>query len=118
MSLKFKRLMIFPIAIILIGCYLIGLRIYQNRTVEISPPEPVAITETEKEENVVSEKININTATKEELISIYGIGEVLAERIIKQRESVGKYMSVEELLSIEGVGGKLFQQIEKFITVE
>ena len=110
--------MVFPIAIILIGCYLIGFRIYQNRTVKISPPEPVAVTEPVQEESVATEKININKATKEELVTIYGIGEVLAERIIKQRESIGEYMSVEELLSIEGIGEKLFQQIEKFITVE
>ena len=118
MSIKFKRLMVFPIAIVLISCYLIGFRIYQNRTEEVSPPETVVVTETQGEEDAPLEKININTATKEELMTIHGVGKVIAERIITQRESVGEYMYIEELMSIKGIGESMFRQIEKYITVE
>ena len=60
--------------------------------------------------------ININTATKEELMTLNGIGEVKAVAIIDYRQEKGVFNSVDEIKNISGVGEKTFEKIKQFIT--
>ena len=62
--------------------------------------------------------VNINTATKEELMTLPGIGEVIAERIIAYRQTYGSFSSVEELDAVSGIGDKRLDAIRDYITVE
>lgn len=48
-------------------------------------------------------KININTATAEELTALYGIGEARAKKIIEYREENSRILSTDELLKVEGI---------------
>ena len=63
-----------------------------------------------------SGKVNINTAGKEELMTLTGIGEARAQAIIKYREIKGRFGSKEQLKEVEGIKdgiyGKLEDQIE------
>lgn len=63
-----------------------------------------------------SGKVNINTAGKEELMTLTGIGEARAQAIIKYRETKGRFGSKEQLKEVEGIKdgiyGKLEDQIE------
>lgn len=61
--------------------------------------------------------IDLNTATKEELEALSGIGETLAERILDYREQMNGFLDVEELLEVEGIGEKTFSRIEPFVYV-
>ena len=65
-----------------------------------------------------SGKININKASREELMSLKGIGESRADDIIAFRESNGGFKNIEDIKKIEGIKDKVFQQIEDQITVK
>lgn len=59
-------------------------------------------------------KININTATREQLMTLNGIGGVLADRIIAGRQ----YRQVDDLLKVKGIGEKTLEKIRDKIVVE
>lgn len=64
-----------------------------------------------------SGKININTASREELESLPRIGEALAQRIIDYRESNGRFKDINELNNVSGIGDKIFEGLKDKITV-
>ena len=62
-------------------------------------------------------KININTAGKEELMQLTGIGEAKAQSILDYREEHGRFTSTEELMQIEGIKEGVFNKIKDNITI-
>lgn len=61
--------------------------------------------------------IDLNAATPEELESLPGIGPVLAEAIIDERESRGGFRSVNELRDVRGIGEKRFEDLKDRVAV-
>ena len=61
--------------------------------------------------------VNINTADKDKLMLLDGIGEVTADSIIAYREEHGPFLSVEEIMEVSGIGEKKFEAIKDCITV-
>ncbi len=62
-------------------------------------------------------RIDINNASKSDLISIDGIGESIAERIIEYRSEVGRIEHIEQLKEIKGIGKKMVQRFERYLCV-
>ena len=69
-----------------------------------------------KTESIIMGKININTATKEELMTLQGIGESKANDIIKHRDTNGKFNSIEDIKKVTGIGENIFASIKENIT--
>lgn len=64
------------------------------------------------------EKIDINTASKEALMELPGVGESLAVRIIDYRNRSGSFSSVEDIRKVKGIKEGLFNKIKDSIRVE
>lgn len=58
--------------------------------------------------------VNINTASKEELMSLKGIGEATAEAIIEYRKE-NKFTKIEDIKNVKGIGDKKFETIKKIL---
>lgn len=63
-------------------------------------------------------KVNINTATVEELKTLKGIGEKKAEAIIEYRKKNGSFKTKEDLMKVRGIGKKLFESFEERIVTQ
>ena len=63
-------------------------------------------------------KVNVNTASAEELQKIPKVGPVLAARILEYRNSNGKFLRVEDMTKVKGIGKKTLNQIKDFIILE
>ena len=62
------------------------------------------------------DKININKASKEELMSLPNIGEKRADSILEYRES-NKFETIEDIKNVNGIGEKFYQSLKDLITV-
>ena len=75
--------------------------------------------ENKEEKEVVTEnkdRVNINTASKEELMMINGIGEGKANKIIEYRSN-NKFNKIEDIMNVSGIGESIFEKIKEYITV-
>lgn len=71
-----------------------------------------------KEEKLSGRKININTADKETLSLLPGVGEATAEKIIKYREKHKGFKKAEDIMKVKSIGKKKFEKMKDYITVE
>lgn len=63
-------------------------------------------------------KLNINTASAQDLTLLSGIGEVLSQRIVAYREEIGKFQKVEDLIQVKGIGEEKLNKIIDYVAVE
>jgi competence protein ComEA len=63
-------------------------------------------------------KVNINTATKEQLMTVPGIGSAKADSIIAYRETNGSYAAIDDIMNVSGIKEGLFQSMKEYITVD
>lgn len=98
-------------------------KVSNKETILIPPKSGYEVKGTEPTEPELKEKtanqpeININTATKEELISLPGIGDTYATRIIDYRTK-HPFKAKEEILNIKGIGQKKYEKLAPKIKIE
>lgn len=80
--------------------------------------EPTVPTETSGGEHPLPGKIDINTASAEDLSNLPGIGEVLARRICDYRAEHGPFQTLHQLTEVEGIGEKRLEAILDYITLD
>ena len=66
----------------------------------------------------LTDKVNINTASKEELMRLPHIGPKTADKIIEYRNRHGKFLTIEDIKQIKGIGDKRFRDLRDFIVVD
>lgn len=77
----------------------------------------VAGVATENTSENLTDKINLNSASLEELDTLPGIGPARAADIIAYRESKGGFKTIEEITNIKGIGDATFEKMKDMITV-
>lgn len=63
-------------------------------------------------------RVNINSCSKEELLTLPGIGEKKAEAILAYRVQNGSFSSVEDIMNVSGIGQAMFEEIKDYIKVQ
>ncbi len=121
---KYSRFLFAPIVVIVVSLLILSYNMTAgrkipafDRTQGIETIYEESSKTLEKTENK-NGKININTATPEELDSLPGIGKVKAETIVKMRETMGGFGSVGDILNVQGIGEKIFDEIADMLFVE
>jgi competence protein ComEA len=64
-----------------------------------------------------TEKININSATADELQKLPGVGPKVAQRIVDYRKQNGAFKKIEDIMKVSGIGEKIFTRMKDMITV-
>ena len=99
-------------------CFLIGFFAGRNHRDEyVSLPQNSESIFVQEMNETYEFRLDINEATKAQLLDLPGIGEMLAERIIIYRTEHGPFTSTDELMNVDGIGEKKLQEIEKWIMV-
>ena len=62
-------------------------------------------------------KVNLNTASIEQLTTLPGVGPKLAARIVEYRQKSGTFRSTKELMNVQGIGEKNFAKLETWLSV-
>ena len=101
--------------VVVIALFLSAALVSASCTSRTTMLEPPLVRELQRRE---SSRININTASRDELESLPQVGPVLAEKIIVHRTRYGPFRKREHLLIVEGMSEKRFDQIEEFIEVD
>lgn len=112
----------FPIFIILLVpalvlMFMVGMFVgARNSDETVVPVESLPVLP-EAETGDSEVRLNLNTATAEELMSLPGIGEKLSQAIITYRNEIGTFQSVWQLEQISGIGVKTIERIEPYLTL-
>ncbi len=94
-----------------------GAQIYVPSKKEVKESGSRSLTPRNGENTAKAGTVNINTATKEELMTLNGVGEAKAELIISYRESNGGFKEITDIMKIKGIKQKFFDKIKDKIGV-
>ena len=102
-------------------CILVGVFIGRNMTHAYIPVNDAMNSQTgdpteSKQSN--DGKIDINTATEQQLMLLPGVGETTAKRIIEYRTENNGFAVIEDLMKVSGIGEKKFEQMKPYIKTE
>ncbi|MEK6649677.1 MAG: helix-hairpin-helix domain-containing protein [Bacteroidota bacterium] len=115
--------------VLLTGTFVLGLGVRLVQGTFASPPNFdysasdstfATLSAREPEASAPSDTVvllDLNTASKEGLMALPGIGPATAERIILEREDGGPFRSVEDLRRVRGMGPKRIDQLRPLVTV-
>jgi len=122
-----SRILLFLVATLLLGS---AISLYRHHrlhvacelsvnSLEVIPgPRASDSSEVEKDAGLLDKKLNINTATSQELQLLPGIGPQLARRIVAHRQTHGLFSSPSQITQVRGIGEKTLQRITGLITVD
>ena len=71
----------------------------------------------QKAKSLSTDKVNLNSASVEQLQTLPGVGPAMAKQIIEHRTKVGKFTKIDEIINVKGMGEKKFQKIKDRLVV-
>ena len=83
-----------------------------------STPRSSKLTHDNSTPTTATVRININTASREELERLPSIGEGLAARIVEHRERYGAFRRVEHLIIVRGISERRFEELRPFVATD
>ena len=101
-------------ALLFAAAFFLG-RASVSQTLHVETQRPAAV---QPEKTAGDGCLDLNTATREQLLSLPQVGDALAERILAYRAQYGKFITVEQLTDVEGIGEGLMQQLRGLVYVE
>lgn len=110
LNLQERRVILFLIFLLIIG---LGLSYFKKTNSPLGFPLMAIYTEIEN-----LNKVDLNTADKETLIRLPGIGERLALRIIEYRQKYGRFRELEELKNIKGLKSSCYEKIKDYLYIK
>lgn len=100
--------------------FLLAFIIYDNRGYK-APPIVLQTSSSDTSQEEIYEndnRININSASADELEEIPGIGEKTAQNIVDFRKKNGGFESVEEIKEVKGIGENVFEEIKYYLRIK
>ena len=82
-----------------------------------TPPAPVSDDRASVPSTAPPMRLNLNTASVAELTELPGIGDVIAERIVRFRDENGPFRSIDDLILIQGISDRIIDEIRDLVTV-
>ena len=82
-----------------------------------TPPAPASDGRDSVPSTAPPTRLNLNTASVAELTELPGIGDVIAERIVRFRDENGPFRSVDDLVLIQGISDRIIDEIRDLVTV-
>ncbi len=104
-----KKLLVFSFVVAIVVSF--APLLWAQEAQEPQPAQPA-------QEELVAEKVNINTATVEELAQLKNVGSEYAARIVEYRQEHGLFEKPEDIMNVKGIGEKTFELNKDRITVE
>ena len=116
-----KQAWIFIVITGMFACVLFGLFFGRNMTRNYVPIDNALASTTGGSTEIVQNndgKINLNTATEQQLMLLPGVGETTAQKIIQYRTDNNGFTTIEDIMNVSGIGEKKFEQMKPYIKVE
>ena len=99
-------------------CALLGIFIGRNTSGNyISINSAINVTDQTESNDNADGRMDINTASLQQLQLLPGIGETLAQRIIDYRTENGDFATVEDLMKVSGIGERKFEALKPYVKI-
>lgn len=114
--MKKERKKVTLVAVLILICGAVYSKMYHDGGLEMKQTLHT-IPQNEQVIEQTTNVININQASKEELMLLDGVGETIAERIIAYRQEKGMFQDILEMQNVKGIGEKTYAEIAPYITI-